>query len=117
MTTDFTVSYSPGDVDELVALSDERLAVLEAMREDPENVQTSTFDLLRQIMEPYGKKGVHFVTLFTEVNVVRRTHAYLIASLLSAYTCFSYLKPGMWAYDEKKADQGIRKQKRKFIKE
>jgi len=117
ITTDFTVSYTPGDVDELVAISDERLAVLESMREDPENVQTSTFDLLRQIMEPYGKKGVHFVTLFTEVNVVRRTHAYLIASLLSAYACFSHVKPGTWAYDEKKVDQGIRKQKRKFIKE
>jgi hypothetical protein len=86
------------------------------MREDPENVQTSTFDLMRQIMEGY-KKGIHFVTLFTEMNVVRRTHAYLLASLLSAYACFTYLRPGYWGYELKKVDQGIRKQKRKFIKE
>jgi hypothetical protein len=116
-TTDFTVSYSAGDVDPLVAVSDERLAQLEALREDPENAQTSTFELLSKIMEGYGKKGAHFVTLFTEVNVVRRTHAYLIASLLSAYACFTYLRPGYWGFEEKKVDQGIRKQKRKFVKE
>ncbi len=115
-TTDYAVTYTAGDVDELVALSDERLAQLEAMREDPENVETSTFDLLRKIMEGH-KKGAHFVTLFTELNVVRRTHAYLIASILSAYACFTYLRPGLWGYEEKKVEQGIRKQKRKFIKE
>ncbi|MBI3946652.1 MAG: hypothetical protein HY321_12085 [Armatimonadetes bacterium] len=117
VTTDFTAAYTAGEVDDLVAVSDERLAKLEAMREDPENIQTSTFDLLRKIMEGHNRKGAHFVTLFTEANVVRRTHAYLVASLLSAYACFTYLRPGYWGYDEKKVDQGIRKQKRKFIKE
>ncbi len=117
VTTDYTVSYKPGDVDPLVAVSDERLAVLEAMREDPENTQTSTFELIQKILGAYDKKGLHFVTLFTEVNVVRRTHAYLIASILSAYACFNYLRPGYWGYDEKKVEQGIRRQKRKYIKE
>ncbi|MDH7571188.1 MAG: hypothetical protein QHJ73_16550, partial [Armatimonadota bacterium] len=114
-TTDYAVTYNPGDIDPLVAVSDERLSVLEAMRDEPETPQTSTFEIMRRLMEEH-KRGVHFVTLFTEVNVVRRTDPYLIASILSAYACFSSVRAGYWAYDDKKLEQGIRKQKRRYVK-
>ena len=67
--TDFTVSYSPGDADEL---GPERGGSrIEAMREDRRMFRPPPRPAAPD-HGPYGKKGVHFVTLFT-MNVVRRT--------------------------------------------
>ena len=66
---------------------------------------------------PYHRKGVPFVTLFTEVNIVRRTTRRLVASILSSYYAF-YQRPksALWHFDEKKVDQGFKKAKRKYIR-
>jgi len=53
-------------------------------------------------------KGFDFLTLWAELNVVRRTSKRLVASTLSSYPCFyarkSKTRP--WSYDDRKADQG-----------
>ena len=47
----------------------------------------STYDIVRRILDHY-RKGVSFLTLLTEVNLVRRTPRRLVASILSGYHAF-----------------------------
>jgi hypothetical protein len=54
---------------------------------------------------------VHFVTLFTEVNVVRRIRRAQLASILSGQRYFQQVQgqPGFWHYDEKRAQKSKKK--------
>ncbi len=71
---------------------------------------------MRRLM-PYHRKGVPYVTLFTEVNLVRRTNRRLVASILSSYYAFyQRAKAALWYFDEKKVDQGFKKAKRKYVR-
>ena len=65
-------------------------------------------------MEHY-RKGIEFITLLTEVNIVRRVSRRLVASVLTEYHCF-FQRAGAWVYDVKKLPLGFDKSKRKFIK-
>jgi hypothetical protein len=85
-----------------------------------ESQNKSTLELLTEVMK-YHNKGVEYLTLLTEINVVRRSTRRLIASLLSAYSCF-YQRSGspVWHYDAKKIDltkpeDSVDRTKRRFV--
>ena len=103
--TDPTVSVAPNRIQELLELAEE------AKKND-----LSTLDLMNRIMQDH-RKGASFITLFTEVNIVRRTTRRLVASILSSYYAF-YQRPksALWHFDEKKVDQGFKKAKRKYVR-
>lgn len=103
------------DTDPLVFIAHSRVEELRHLSKEAKE-SLSTFDIMRRIM-PYHKKGVAFVALFTEVNLVRRTTRRMVASILSSYYAF-YQRPKspLWYFDEKKVDQGFKKAKRKYIR-
>ena len=94
-------------------ISRNRINELLELQERAETDDISTFDVMREIMEHY-RKGIEFITLLTEVNVVRRTPRRMVASILSEYHCFTQ-RGGAWVFDTKKLIQGFDKSKRKFI--
>ena len=73
----------------------------------------STYDIVRRILTKYGK-GVSFLTLLTEVNLVRRTPRRLLASILSGYSAFSR-GASKWKFDAKKEPEGFNADKTEFI--
>lgn len=94
-------------------VSRNRTNELLALSQRAEDESISTFDIVREIME-HSRKGLEFLTLLTEVNIVRRTSRHLLASLLSEYHCF-FQRGGAWVYDPKKLSQGFNKSKRKYL--
>ena len=102
--------------DPLVFIAPNRIQELDELAAEAQENDLSTFDLMTRIM-PYHRKGSAFVTLFTEVNLVRRTTRRLVASILSSYYAF-YQKPksALWHFDVKKEDQGFKKAKRKYVR-
>jgi hypothetical protein len=112
---EFKISFS-NDPDPLVTVSPGRIEDLLIMAEDAVNSNLTTFDILCRIMRDH-RKGIPFVTLFTELNIVRRTTRRMAASILSSYYAF-YQRPKstLWQFDEKKEDQGFKKAKRKYVR-
>ncbi len=110
---EFQFSYQE-KTDPLIYIGEERIGELEALQ--PRAQGLSTFDLMLEIMEAH-RKGVPYVRLFTEVNIVRRTSRRLVASILSSYYAF-YQRPKteLWGIDDKKIDQGFKKAKRKYVR-
>lgn len=94
-------------------ISRNRINELLALQERTLTEEMSTYDIIREIMEHY-RKGIEFLTLLTEVNVVRRTRRRMVASILSEYHAF-FQRGGAWVYDQKKAVTGFNKSKRKFL--
>jgi hypothetical protein len=86
---EFLLEYSGGR-DEAIAVDDERLAVLEERRERVATRPTSAFDLLVEIVSEH-RSGIRFDALWSQVNVVRRTTRWQIASILSYHNCFEYV--------------------------
>ena len=102
--------------DPLVFVPTSRLLELLALKDAAEATETPVFDIITRILEHY-RKGIAFVPLFTEVNLVRRVTRRLVASILSSYHCFHTRgKTGEWQYDAKKRSQGFNKAKKKYIK-
>jgi hypothetical protein len=100
--------------DPVVYISTQRMEELRDIQSRAEEM--STLDILVEVMG-HWPKGADFLTILTEVNVVRRTTRRLVASLLSSYQAF-YQRSGspVWHFDAKKLDQGFDKTKKKFIK-
>lgn len=94
-------------------ISRNRINELIALQERAETEGLATFEIMREIMEHY-RKGIEFLTLLTEVNIVRRVTRRLVASILSEYHCF-FQRGGAWVYDAKKLTQGFDKSKRKYL--
>jgi hypothetical protein len=94
-------------------ISRNRINELLALQERAEDEQFPTFDIMREIMEHY-RKGIEFITLLTEVNIVRRVTRRMVASILSEYHCF-FQRGGAWVFDAKKLSQGFDKSKRKYL--
>lgn len=102
--------------DPLVFVPTSRLLELLELKNEMESAETPLFDIIVRILEHY-KKGIGFLSLFTEVNLVRRVTRRLVASILSSYHCFHTRgKTGEWQYDAKKRSQGFNKTKRKYVK-
>jgi len=94
-------------------ISRNRVNELLALQERAEAESLATFDIMREIMEHY-RKGIEYLTLHTEINIVRRVTRRLTASLLSEYHCY-FQRGGAWVYDAKKLTQGFDKSKRKYL--
>ncbi len=94
-------------------ISRNRVNELFLLQERSESEALALFDIVREIMEHY-RKGIEFLTLHTEVNIVRRATRRMVASILSEYHCF-FQRGGAWVFDAKKLTQGFDKSKRKYI--
>ncbi len=94
-------------------ISRNRINELLELQERAENESLGTFDIMREIMEHY-RKGIEFLTLHTEVNIVRRVGRSMVASILSEYHCF-FQRGGAWVYDTKKLSLGFDKSKKKYL--
>jgi len=94
-------------------ISRNRINELLALQERAEAESLSTFEVIQTIMEHY-RKGIEFLTLFTEINIVRRARRRLVASILSEYHCF-FQRGGAWVFDSKKLTQGFDRSKRKYL--
>lgn len=108
----YVVNYNE-ESEPTMFISRNRINELMALRERAEAEDLSTFEIMQVIMEHY-RKGIEFITLLTELNVVRRATRRLAASILSEYHCF-FQRGGSWVYDTKKLTQGFDKSKRKYL--
>ena len=112
----YLVSYS-GDVDPLVALSPERVKDLLKLKREAGKESWSVLRIMQRLAADHPK-GLPFMTLWAEVNVVRRTARRVVASNLASYHCF-YQRPqgsDVWVFDERKVSQGRKKTKRKYLR-
>jgi hypothetical protein len=105
------------ETDPQLYLSPERYAELLSAREQAEESgDVATFDIVCELLEEYPK-GLDFLQLLTEVNVVRRVTRRKLASILSNYFCFvQKAGTGQWRFDTKKRDMGTDRTKRKYLK-
>ncbi|MBM3494081.1 MAG: hypothetical protein FJX72_07145 [Armatimonadetes bacterium] len=94
-------------------VSRNRLNDLLDLRRKADEEEMSTFDVLREIMEHY-RKGIEFITVLTELCMVRRTRRRNVASLLSGYHCF-FQRNKAWVFDLRKLSQGFDRSKRKYL--
>ena len=101
--TDPGVFVSPARLEELV----------EFRGEVESGGAISTYDIVRRILDHY-RKGCSFLTLLTEVNLVRRTPRRLLASVLSGYAAF-HPRANRWTFDPKKEPEGFDKSKTGYI--
>ena len=108
----FVIHYSD-ETEPNMFISRNRLNDLILLQERAEAEELSTFEVVREIMEHY-RKGIEFITLHTEVNIVRRVTRKMVASILSEYHCY-FQRGGAWVYDAKKLSLGFDKSKRKYL--
>jgi hypothetical protein len=109
--------FEPRDeIDPQVGIAPERMPELLGLREQAEGGDMATFDIVSEVLESQPK-GLDFVQLMTEVNVIRRVTRRKLASILSNYLSFAQ-KPGQpqWRFDVRKRDLGTDRNKRKYIK-
>lgn len=109
----FVLTYGE-ETEPAMFISRNRVNELLELGHQAEEEEMPTFDILRAIMEHY-RKGIDFITLLTETNIVRRTTRRMVASLLSSHHCF-FQRGGAWVFDQKKLSQGFDKSKRKYLK-
>jgi hypothetical protein len=111
---DYAITWD-GAVDELIALTDERISVLLDLHDAASEQQWSVYEIMRNVLAGH-KDGAHFLTLWAEINVVRRSPKRVVASNLSSYHCFVPVTGAeRWKLDERKVEQGRKKTKKKFI--
>ncbi|HEX2952282.1 MAG TPA: hypothetical protein VHV83_22345 [Armatimonadota bacterium] len=111
---DYAISWD-GDIDELIALDDDRISTLLDLHDPAEDEHWSIYEIMRKVLAGHPD-GEHFLTLWAEINVVRRTPKRVIASNLSSYHCFVQVTgTERWKLDERKVDQGRKKTKKRFI--
>ena len=87
--------------------------LLEFRNEVESGAAISTYDIVRRILDHY-RKGTSFLTLLTEVNLVRRIPRRLLASVLSGYSAF-HPRAGRWTFDAKKEPEGFDKSKTEYL--
>lgn len=105
---------SGNETDSQVFVSANRFAELLDYRAEVEGGDlVSTYDIVRRILDHY-RKGCSFLTLLTEVNLVRRTPRRLVASILSSYSAF-HPRANRWTFDPKKEPEGFDKRKTPFL--
>ena len=102
------------ETDPDVYVSPERLEQLQDYRAKLENgPAVATYDIVQYLLE-HSNQAMSFLSLLTEVNIVRRVTRRQLASILSAWSGFS-ARAGLWSFNSKKAAQGFNKAKRKYI--
>lgn len=102
-----------GEHDPLLYLTKTRYEELLKLQEEADEL--STYHILVEALKKH-QKGADFLTLHTEVNIVRRSKRELIASLLSAYPAFDLPKNStVWHLEEKEVGKPINKKQRKHL--
>ncbi len=112
---EFYLSYEE-DIDPYVALTEERIKALSKIKRGV-TPETSIFEIMQKTMSGH-EKGCSFMTVWSDVNVIRRTARRVVASNLASYHCF-FQRPAnsdIWVYDERKVSQGRKKTKRKYLR-
>lgn len=97
-----------GEVEPLMEVPVERLQKLIQLRSDAGGEAMPLTEVARNILQMH-EEPVHFVTLFTEINIVRRTRRATLASILSGQKYFASGSDGLWKFDEKKAQKSKKK--------
>ncbi len=101
---------SHADVEPLMDVPMDQLPALLALRAEATTDAMPLSALVQRILQ--GKPdGVHFVKLFTCVNIVRRIRRAQLASILSSQRYFAQnpQMPGIWTFDEKRAQKTKRR--------
>jgi len=113
---EFSISF-PGEMDPLVTLTEDRISELLKAKRDATKEDWSVLKIMERLGSAH-KKGFPFMTLWAEVNVVRRTTRRVVASNLASYHAFFQRPPGsdVWIFDERKITQGRKKTKRKYLR-
>ncbi len=83
-----------------------------------ETVRLAPLITLLQSLLPQHPKGAHFLTLWSELNVLRRVTKVALASLLCAYPMFTRVPnaEGFWTLDFSKIAEGIHPEKLPFLR-
>jgi hypothetical protein len=99
-----------GGVEPLMDIPMERLSQLLQLRAEAASEALPTSEVLLRILKAHPE-GIPFATLFAEVNVVRRLRRAQLASALSGQRYFQQMQgqPGIWHYDEKRAQKAKKK--------
>lgn len=106
---EFRLLYD-GGVEPLMDIPMERLQQLLQLRGEAATEGLPLAEILLRILKAHPE-GIHFVTLFAEVNVVRRVRRAQLASALSGQRYFQQMQgqAGVWHYDEKRAQKSKKK--------
>jgi hypothetical protein len=108
------VFANKNETDPEMYISPERMQFLQDYRSEIESGPSiATYELVRFILE-HSNAAMTFLSILTELNVVRRVRRRQLASILSAWSGFS-VRAGAWSFDAKKAVAGFEKGKRKYI--
>ncbi|MGI5817170.1 MAG: hypothetical protein ACOX9R_03615 [Armatimonadota bacterium] len=86
-----------GDTEDELFIDEDRMALLERKRERVSHRPISIRDLMVELLEEHDD-GLSFNALWAEMNAVRRTSRWRIASLLAYHACFSE-DEGRWTAD------------------
>jgi hypothetical protein len=113
---EFRLLYS-GDREPLTEIPTERLQELLLLRGQAETEEMTLGEVLVNLLRKHPH-GVSFVTLFTEVNIVRRATRALVASVLSSHRGFQMRDAeGTWFYDERRAEKSKKSKRPKRFHE
>lgn len=84
-----------------------------------ETIRQAPLVVLLQSLLTQHPQGVHFLRLWSELNVLRRTTKRVLASLLCAYPMFTRVphQPGFWTMDFNKIGEGVRDDKRVYLQQ
>ncbi len=105
-----------GRYDPLLRISPSRLEQLQQFATH-ETIRQAPLLTLVQALLPQHPNGAHFLQLWSELNVLRRTTKRALASLLSAYPMFTRVPhmDGFWTIDFSKMAEGIRPEKAHYL--
>lgn len=80
-------------------------------------IKASVLELMQSLVMLFYEDGIHFIRLWSEINILRRTSKRLIASNLSLYSCFIRhpKRSDYWLYDYERSAEGIRQEKRRLV--
>lgn len=105
---EFQLSYAD-EAEPLMEIPMERLQELLILRGEAANEGLPLTEVVLRILKAHAS-GVEFVTLFAEVNIVRRVRRVQVASVLSSQRYFAQNgSTGLWTYDEKRAAKATKK--------
>jgi hypothetical protein len=106
---EFRLNYT-GEREPLMDVATERLQQILLLRGQAEGEEITLTEALTRILRGHPH-GVSFVTLFTELNIVRRCRRAMVASVLSAHRGFQQRpeEPGLWFFDERRAEKSSKK--------
>lgn len=106
---EFRLVYN-GETNPLMDVPLDKLQKLLQLRAEAVSELLPLTEIVKRILQAESEP-IQFVALFTRVNVVRRTRRAQLASILSGQRFFaqSPQTPGLWSYDEKRAQKPKKK--------